>query len=626
MNPVIAHFERLELLKWFQSLSPEHVAAASVATGLLLPFVLFAIKTSCIWLMRKLGMSAPWGYSRFPLPNLPWRSLVIRPIMVFGRWKEHVFKIGNSASGGFSGVLATLTNTYHNPKKQIPLGLPWIWGFSTYQTIGLEIKTHLLCIGQSGGGKSVWLKTVLACWKQHGSIVAIDPKSEMLRDIFACKRGYSVVALQPYSPDTSGQLNPIDCLDEVFQHGGESIAIQWAYRIAQAFIETPPNSKQPFFTDTARGYMVGLILFVYVTYPKDEQHLGTVRDLIVCGMRVFNPDGREETSREEAFALLHKMMMETTRFSSAIAGAASPFINAGKEALGSLRSTLMERSKILDIPSVRYMLSATTRPLCELKTHRDFALLFCAPVTSIREELKDLVRLVTNLVLYTFEAETKKNGQCLFCIDELNAQGYNGAIEVTLPVARSFGLSVVAAIQDLEGLKSSYPSTYLSFIGNSDATVWLSTSHPMNLTQLSQLLGKRVTQRKDKQTGKKQRVETDVATPDQLGRFLTSDLGNMIATRSGKRPLRLRLDPHHKALPVWMYQADPDHKEALPRRIMRVLLRPFLRKPTAHHSNKPAGSITADQLTSLTDASAVQAETPISDNNIISMQEHQHDR
>lgn len=579
MNSVIAHFEQLELLKWFQSLSSDHIAVASVATGLALPFVMFALKTFLIWLMRKLGISVPWIYSRFP--RLPWRSLIMRPVMILSRWKEHVFKIGKTSSGGFSGVLATLTNEYHDPNKQIPLGLPWVWGFTTYQMTGLVIQTHLLCIGQSGGGKSVWLKTMLACWQ--GSMVVIDPKGEMLRDIFACKRGYTVVALQPYS-FLGGQINPIDSLDEAYQQSGESAAIQWAYRIAIAFIEAQPNSKNAFFSNTAQGYLVGIILFVYATYPREDRHLGTVRDLIIYGMRVFNDDGSEETNQEEAFQLLHKLMLECALFTVAIAGAASPFIHAAKETLGSLRSTLMERTKILDIPTVRHMLSATTRPLRELKTHNDYALLFCAPVTSIRGELKDLVRLVTNLVLYTFEAEPVKNGQCLFCIDELNAQGYSSAIEVSLPVARGLGLSIVAAIQDLEGLKAAYPSTYLSFIGNSDATVWLSTSHPMNLSQLSQMLGKTVAVRKDKQTGKTHRVETDVAKPDQLGRFLTRDLGNMIVTRSGMRPLRLRLDPHYLSLAIWMYQVDPDHKEALLRRITRLLLRPFLR--TSQHSAK----------------------------------------
>lgn len=53
--------------------------------------------------------------------------------------------------------------------------------------------------------------------------------------------------------------------------------------------------------------------------------MGTVRDLIVSGLRVFNEDGSLETTPEEELALLHKMMLECPCFSEAIAGGAVVF-------------------------------------------------------------------------------------------------------------------------------------------------------------------------------------------------------------------------------------------------------------------------------------------------------------
>lgn len=569
----------LSYWQWIEQL--DYTSLLKVCAVALVPlwFLLFVIKTIVIGLLRQLGLALPWSYSRFP-SFLPWRALIVRPLMKWGRWKEHVFKIGKAASGGFSGIVAALSSHYNNPKTQIPLGLPWIFGFSTFQTIALEIKTHLLCIGQSGSGKSVWLKTVVGCWLN--SIYLIDPKNDITREILSCKHTHKVVVLAPYG-NATGQVNPLDSLHEAYLQSGESEAVKWAYRIGQSFIETPPQSKQPFFTDTARGYLVGLILFVYAHYPESERHLGTVRDLITYGMQVFNDDDSEDTSREEAFALLHKMMMESEVFTKAIAGAASPFINAGKEALGSLRATLQERTKVLDIPGVRDMLSATTRPLRELKTHNDYALVFCAEISSLRQELQDVQRLITNMVFYTFEAEPIKNGQCLVVLEEFTSMGYNSCVEVALPYMRSLGASVLAIIQDVEALKVHFP-TAMSFIGNSDATVWFSTAHPDNLSLLSQLLGKALTFRKDKQTGKTQKLETDVATPDQLARFLTSELGNIIVTRSGKRALRLRLDPHYKTLPFWKFKPNPEFKEPLLRRITRALLSPLFtpRKEKTH--------------------------------------------
>jgi type IV secretory pathway TraG/TraD family ATPase VirD4 len=221
------------------------------------------------------------------------------------------------------------------------------------------------------------------------------------------------------------------------------------------------------------------------------------------------------------------------------------------------------------------MFKDTTRPIRELKTHRDYSLTLDCSVTSIKEELQDAVRLIINMIVYTFEAEPTKNGQCLMILDEFNACGYNSCIESSMPVLRSQGLSAVPAIQDLEGLQAAYPKTYLSFIGNSDATVWMSSSHPKNLGQLSSILGKKTLVEKDSFTGRKSYREVDVATPEQLGRFLSTETHHMIVTRAGKRALRLFLDPHYKALPVWQYSPDPDHKEALFRRLVRRLIGAF---------------------------------------------------
>lgn len=534
---------------------------------------LFVFKNLLLPVLRVFGVSTPTLYSKFP--TLPWRP-VFRVWMRFSRWKEHVFKLGKHSSGGFASVLSTLTNTYH-PKSDVPLGLPWAWGMRLFQTIGLTIETHMMVVAQSGAGKSVFLKTVISEWQN--SLFIIDPKNEHLRDILTRKTTHTVVPLLPYDPKNTGQLNPFDCLREAFELGGISHAIRLAYRIGQSFIETPPQARSPFFTDTSRGYFVGLILLVESHFPDKDKHLGTVRDLIIHGLPSHDEHGVPDTP-EVAFATLHELMMLSKAFGGAIAGAAAPYINAPDDTIGNLQATLQERTKVLDIPSVRYMLSATTRPLRELKTHKDFILTLGTTVSSIRLELQDLMRLITNLVVDTFENEPTKRGQCLAVLDEFNAQGYNGCLETALPTLRSLGLSCVPAVQDLEGLQAAYPKTYLSFIGNACATVWMSSPHPRNLSQLSSMLGKKTLIEQDKHTGHKTLREVDVATPEQLGRFLTKDTNNMIVTRAGKRALRLKLDPHFKALPVWRYNADPDHREALLRRITRFFIN-FFGKNTA---------------------------------------------
>ncbi len=560
-----AYPDVLDLWLWVQAQTLEIQIAVGVFAVIALFACLFVFKNLLVFILRRFGLVTPSFYHTFP--TLPWRA----PYSIwlkFGRWREQVFRIGNYSTGGYAGVLATLVNRY-NPKTDIPLGLPWMAGARCYQMIGHTIETHLMILAQSGAGKSVFLKTVIAQWQN--SLFVIDPKGEHRRDVLLCKRSHSVVSLRPYDMQ-SGQINVFDCLREALIQFGESAAIKWAYRIGQSFIETPPNAKQPFFTDTSRGYFVGLILLVESHFPLKSRHLGTVRDLIVHGMPTTDENGVPDNNPELAFVTLHEMMMGSSAFGGAIAGAAAPFINANGEALGSLQATIQERTKVLDIPTVRHMLSGTTRSIRDLKRCRDFALTYEASVSSIRTELQDLTRLIINVVIFSFEDESVKNGQCLAIWDEFNASGYNSAVETYLPVLRSMGLSAIPAVQDLEGLQAAYPKTYLGFIGNSDATIWMSSPHPRNKSELSRTLGKKTLIEKDPYSGKKSYREVDVATPEQLGRFLASDTGNMVVTRAGKRALRLVLAPHYKALGVWQYSPDPDHKEALLRRITRFVL------------------------------------------------------
>ncbi len=564
----------VRFVTWFLQHTPEQqiqYSLIAVATLPVLELALFILKTLVTRLLRSSGLSHPSHYGYWPRV-LPWRSLLHLKIRIT-HWIEFVFKSKKQATGGFASVLSVLIEMYQS--GQIFLGLPWAWGMRVLQPIGLTIQTHLMIMAQSGAGKSVLLISMIALWK--GSAFVIDPKGELWRRTYRrLARKKQVVVLSPYHPEYSGQINPLDCLDRAYQRNGESDAIRWAYHIAQAFIETPPGSKQPFFTDASRGYLVGLILFVYVTYPEALRHVGTVRDLIVHGMRVYNDKGAIDTTSDEARALLHKMMLECSTFSEAISGSAAPFMNASGETVGNLQATLQEKTKVLDIPSVRHMLARTTRPLHELKSCDDYVLFVEAKVTSIRGELKDIFRMLTNLVVYSFESEPVKQGQCLFVAEELNAQGYNSCIEVALPVARSFGLNIIAVAQDIQGLKAAYPDTYLAFLGNADATIWMSSAHPDNLKQLSETLGQTTVIEMDYQNDKRSYRDVSVMDAEQVGRFLAKDSGNMIVTRAGARPMRLKLDPYFKALPITAYDPDPDHRETLPRRCMRLLLNPSL--------------------------------------------------
>ncbi len=556
-----------EAMQWVLLLSADKITIFVLHYVLPVLAVAFFGRTAITLLLRALGLSHPNNY-RF-WPRLPWRG-VYKIKMRLGEWFETVFRHGKVATGGFAGALSTLTQMY-TPKKLF-LGRAWAWGMGLLQPIGMNITRHVFVYAMTGGGKTTWLITALQCWR--GSAWLIDPKGQVTKALQRNdKRDW--VVFNPYAPDNTAFFNPFDDIKAATNRECEGAAVKWAVRVATALITTPAGSKTPYFTDTSRGFVTSLILHILSFHDEKDHNLGFMRELIVHGLRVVDENGELDTTPDEARELLLKLMRQNTAYQGAVAGGAAAFEASG-ETSSNLQSTLQEQTKWLDLPSVRHMLSKTTCPLSSLKTRDDVVLSLCAPVLSIREELKPLMRIFTNLTVYTFESVREKKGQCLTIVDELQAQGYNQTLEVVLPVGRSYGQTFVGIAQDIEGMKAAYPNTYQAFTGNADVVLFMGSNHPSNLEYLSKALGQKTHVTKDRRTRQKAYRDVAVLNPEQVGRLLQPDSGNIIVLRAGRRALRLRNDPYYTALPVTKYDADPEHGDSFLRGITRFLLN---RKP-----------------------------------------------
>lgn len=563
----------------------------------LVMFGLFVARTVVTFLARKTGLYNPTHYRLWP--RVPWR-IPHKAFLKIQKWYEQ-FKIGKQATGGFSGVLTMLTLLFR--PGQLLIGRAYGAGIGWLQPIGLKVARHIMIYAMTGSSKTTGIITMLACW--FGSAIVIDPKAQIINALARHDwRKWFVLDLYGISDFESVCFNPIDIIKEAMKRDGKKAAALWAMRIAEALIITPEGSRSPYFTDVSRQYLTALILHVITMHPEEEHNLPYIRKLIVEGYEVIDDNGEVLTSDREAHELLARMMMKNTSF-DLIAGGASAMASASGDTGGNVRSTLQEQTKWLDIPEVQAVMRTSTFSLSELKTRDDIVFAFTAPIFSIRQELSPLSRLLTNLTAYIFEAIPNKNkkGLCLFILDELPSQGYNSTIEVMLAVMRSFGLIVVAISQSIELMKKSFPKSWQSFSGEADATLWSGGNHQSNVEHLTQILGKKTLVEKNKSSGYKSYREMPVADPDQLRRFLDPDSGNLIVTRASGRPLKLKSEPYFKALPVWKYAPDPDHKEALLRRLSRFLFdrknkaqiattsKPVKQEQTADDASLPALSI-----------------------------------
>jgi type IV secretory pathway TraG/TraD family ATPase VirD4 len=357
-------------------------------------------------------------------------------------------------------------------------------------------------------------------------------------------------------------------IDTAVDRDGADAAVRMAIKISESLIITPPGDRSPFFPNAARGVALSTILFVYRYCPREEQNLVTFRRLICRGL------DKETSDPKEAIDLWIYVMAQCEDFGGAIANGAAALKNAGPDTLGNVLATLREQTKWIDLPELHPVLTGPSSFLShELKTRDDLVVSLVAPVGAIREELAPFCRLLTNIIAHTFETlDVRKRRPCLFAIDELPAQGYNRTLETIAPVARSYGLQLLGIAQDIGNLRAAYPQTWESYIGNADAVFFMGCNHAETISYLEKALG--TTSHREQVDGAKNPIERErpLLYAEQCRRFLNPARNRVIVTRAGKRPLRLKIATYYDELPVTAYDPDPDHREAVLRRIVRFVI------------------------------------------------------
>ena len=266
----------------FTGFSPGTPEFQAVVVLINLAVYFFTIRTVVVFIARFLGVYHPGQYRCFP--RLPWR-IFYKIYLEIKRWYERVFLMGQHSTGGFAGLLEVFTLLYK--PGQVLLGRAAGFGVGLLQPVGGSISRHLFMYAMTGAGKTTALITILSTWAN--SVICIDPKAQITNALFEHDWRQWVV-LDPYgiSQATSAYFNAIDCIKEAMMRDGTQAAVLWAMRVAQALIVTPVGSKTPYFSDTARGFLVGLILHVMSAHSEDDHNLPYIRHLIVNGYRIFD--------------------------------------------------------------------------------------------------------------------------------------------------------------------------------------------------------------------------------------------------------------------------------------------------------------------------------------------------
>ena len=460
----------------------------------------FAVRTLAVAISRATGIYSPDQYRHYPR-IIPWRWPYLKIYLPVVKWFERYARMGKRPTGGFAGSLSVFAKMYK--PGMLFMGRAYAKGLPFLMPYGTRIERHGFLFSMTGGGKTTLLISQISTWR--GSCFVIDPKGQITYALSGHDtRTWIIFCPQKKFGYDSASFNVFDLLDELYQTGDIGAFVDWIHYIALVLIPTPEGVRTPYFYETPCGFIVGLIIHVYTYHPKECWNLPFIRDLIKYGYRVFNQEtGGEETTAEEAFALLLRAMRNNNAIDNIIPGAAAAFASASNETLANLKSTLLTQTKWLDNPSIRDVLKTSSFDPRDLKRREDVVFTFVSGVLALKGYLAPLANFIISVTALAFEHFEEKNGQCLMVIDEMPSIGHISVIESILPVLRSYGISFVGISQDIPLIKQAYPKTWCSFIGNADFVIWMATNEDETKQYISNTLGKTTIKKRDELNGRK---------------------------------------------------------------------------------------------------------------------------
>jgi type IV secretion system protein VirD4 len=337
-----------------------------------------------------------------------------------------------------------------------------------------EGDSHLMTFAPTGAGKgrNVIIPTLLT---YPGSVVIIDPKGENYAVTARRRRemGQTVVVLDPMGRATRGRgeadrFNPFDLfkLPNTIVDADASM-LAWQLAAGHSF------SRDPFWDTSGTAFLSGLISHVATGMPEEERNLNEVLKLLYADDVVY-----------KLAVLLDSGKVVSTQAYREIAA----FLQLPeRDTRPSVLATVLSWVKALNMECVEKSLANSTFDLADLMTARPMTIYLCIPPDKLVSH-KSLLRLwVATLLATVMRRETRPKQRTLFVLDECAQLGGMPLLEQAVTLLRGYGLQVWSFWQDLEQVKSSYPSGVMTMINNSAVLQAFGLSNSLSARQLSEV-------------------------------------------------------------------------------------------------------------------------------------------
>jgi type IV secretory pathway TraG/TraD family ATPase VirD4 len=372
--------------------------------------------------------------------------------------------------------------------------------------VGYRDDRHVCLVSGSRGGKGTTsIVNNLVVWP--GSICVVDPKGENAT-ITAARRGrgsancqgmgQAVRVLDPFKAaqvDDSlrGRFNPLDALDPQNEE-----TIDEAGRIADAIVVIHEESNDPFWDESARAMVKGLILHV-LTAPEYEgrRNLLTLRKLIMRGDWESVEALREAGEKDipPAHGLLWQGLANNPAFDGLVAGIGDSFTNMLLNSPKQFESVLQvanRNTEFIDSPGMQRCLEGSDFQLAELKTRPEgLSVYLCLP----QRYMSTHYRWLRMMIALTVTEMEKVRGvpatrhPVLLVLDEFAGLKRMEVIERAVAQIAGYGVKMFFVLQSLEQLKGTYKDNWETFLANSGLKVFFNLEDNFSREYVSKLIG-----------------------------------------------------------------------------------------------------------------------------------------
>jgi type IV secretory pathway TraG/TraD family ATPase VirD4 len=546
---------------------------------------LVLLRFGAFYVGRRLGLVPIAWFGATTRLVFPWRFFY-RRYLKFARWRSQL-NYGDGPTGSWMSQTAA-ANRIYTGGDQVPLGRRWRKTFRSHQPVAADGSGHVVLLAKTGAGKTLWGTSWIKMMARTGSALVVDVGADIVNAIGQALKddGHPLFVIDPYGASKFLRCcwNPLDEITRAVKRHGTEAAVRWAFVLAEALIrENNPN--QPIFTQGARQFLTGLILFVWLFEPPERRNLIRVYELAARGLPERVTDPEKQTPLDAlGFVMTRAPKMVDDgcggQITAVIANAAGVLKHGSNRTGGNpFLSTLLT--------ALSWVAATLTRSdfACEDLKLTNACVFYVAPVIDIRGVLNGHVRAISYCTMYAFEnIQLRMKTPCLFFLDEAPHLKIE-YLETAAPVARKAGYRLVIVAQDLSVLKQGYPTGWRVLLSNALVVLFFATDDIDTLEYLHKLCGERTVRVRtsgshwllnlfglSKEKATYQTVKQELISLNQLREFLSHARGQCIALIGGEPPLRLAWEGYLTALALWQYAPSKHYREKLLRHWTRKML------------------------------------------------------